>query len=449
MMILWLFTAIFYVFGSLASIKAQLQPPTISLLQPQGIRFVIQDYPGATLAAVHYSINRPLVGSDAGEHNYDINEKTDNAWVHENRNIIVNAGDVVNYWIYVVINGVGQHLTDQSWTAPGRGGSEWNLVFEDNFDTLDTTNKWDYEVTASGGGNWEFQVYTPEQQNTFVRNGNLVIKPTLTADRFGEDFLYNGILDLREMYGRCTDERDYGCRREGRNGMINSIMSGKLKSRQAFRYGRMEFRAKMPTGDWIWPALWLLPRDAVYGGWPRSGEIDVCESRGNENYGSIGVQEFGATLHWGPEPAQNRWTMTQGKRHCPGCTYGQDFHIYRLDWDETGLMVFENGNLVLNVPTPSEGYYNWGGCTGPNPWEGQGTDAPFNREFYLILNVAVGGTNGYFPDNVQSLPYPKPWSNNSPQANEDFWNGRSGWYSTWRGDDVAMEVDYVRVWQRN
>ncbi|KAF4514009.1 UNVERIFIED_CONTAM: hypothetical protein B566_EDAN018495 [Ephemera danica] len=72
--------------------------------------------------------------------------------------------------------------------------------------------------------------------------------------------------------------------------------------------------------------------------------------------------------------------------------------------------------------------------------------APFDADFYLILNLACGGTNGFFPDNAQN-PGGKPWSNTSPHAPKEFWNGKGQWQPTWRNDgSTHMEIDYVRVW---
>lgn len=77
-----------------------------------------------------------------------------------------------------------------------------------------------------------------------------------------------------------------------------------------------------------------------------------------------------------------------------------------------------------------------------NPWVGEPNVAPFNREFYLVLNVAVGGTADYFPDGMGG----KPWSNKSPQSVNEFYNAKGAWYQTWKGDDVAMKIQSVKVW---
>jgi len=84
----------------------------------------------------------------------------------------------------------------------------------------------------------------------------------------------------------------------------NPIRSARIRTVNSFsfKYGRVEVKAKLPRGDWIWPAIWMLPTYGEYGTWPASGEIDIMESRGNdETYSSGGVNRFGSTLHWGPD----------------------------------------------------------------------------------------------------------------------------------------------------
>lgn len=70
-----------------------------------------------------------------------------------------------------------------------------------------------------------------------------------------------------------------------------------------------------------------------------------------------------------------------------------------------------------------------------------------NFQFYIIMNLAVGGTNGFFPDDWTNAGYPKPWINESPTAFRDFWNARDLWLPTWDGDDTALKVNYIRVFK--
>lgn len=84
--------------------------------------------------------------------------------------------------------------------------------------------------------------------------------------------------------------------------IINPVRSARLstKGRKSIRYGRVEVTAKLPRGDWLWPAIWMMPEEDVYGVWPRSGEIDIMEARGNgREYAVGGRDKYSSALHWG------------------------------------------------------------------------------------------------------------------------------------------------------
>ncbi|CAM9110596.1 unnamed protein product [Discosporangium mesarthrocarpum] len=214
----------------------------------------------------------------------------------------------------------------QPWRFPRRVD---RLIFEEQFDTLDR-GVWTLERTLEGGGNGEFQFYTDHPSNVFVRNGMLHLKPGLFQDlgplrpndQVSGEFPamaimtggcqpYPGCAEL--VVKNCTAEgasASEACKKTGgspRGDIINPVTSGRVntKGKFSFQYGRLEIRAKMPRGDWLWPALWLLPEDSVYGPWPRSGEIDLCEARGNNrsyvsNEGEPwGINTFASTLHFG------------------------------------------------------------------------------------------------------------------------------------------------------
>jgi beta-glucanase (GH16 family) len=135
--------------------------------------------------------------------------------------------------------------------------------------------------------------------------------------------------------------------------VINPIRSARLRSVNSFsfQYGRVEVKAKLPKGDWLWPAIWMLPTHNEYGGWPTSGEIDIMESRGNDaSYQPGGNDKFASTLHWGPDPLHNRFDQTHAEyKHTK--SLGDDFHIYGLYWDEQVLYTYidEPSNVVLKV----------------------------------------------------------------------------------------------------
>lgn len=337
--------------------------------------------------------------------------------------------------------------------APAAGSfCSGQLIFEDNFDTLDQVN-WRHEVTLSGGGNWEFQWYVNDRFNSYTVGGILHIKPTFTSDIFGEAFLTSARVTIPGI--ECTDWENYGCDRTGSvDNIINPIRSARISTMNSFsfKYGTLEIRAKMPAGDWIWPALWLMPRQSVYGTWPRSGEIDLMELRGNRNLRNaqgvhVGNEQAGSTLHFGPNWDVNGWeTAHHTRNQNPG--FDANFHVYKLYWTEN-LLQFSIDNVVVGTVNAGAGFWARGGFANsgwPNPWSQATIMAPFDQEFFVIMNVAAGGTN-YFSDYFTNVPA-KPWLNTSPRAAADFWQGRSGWEPTWNKgtDDSHMQVDYVRVW---
>ncbi|CAO1327040.1 unnamed protein product [Diamesa tonsa] len=338
------------------------------------------------------------------------------------------------------------------------------LIFEDNFNDFDLQT-WEHEMTLGGGGNWEFQWYVNSNQNSFVENGKLYIKPTLTSDMFGEDFLTSGTITIPANV--CTNAAFYGCQRSGtpdnilnpiRKHIINPIRSGQIRTINSFsfKYGRVEVKAKMPAGDWIWPAIWLLPKKSVYGGWPRSGEIDMVEARGNRHLFSgstnVGVEQVGQTLHFGPTPNQNGWpTSHYEKQSGTDSGFDRGYHLYQLEWTKKSL-TFKIDNVVTGYidAVKDGGFFKRGRfpINQVNPWAKGTIMAPFDQEFYLIINNAVGGVN-YFNDAFVNRGAAKPWKNTSPYAPRDFWNRRSDWLQSWNlqgGNDAAIQVDYIRVW---
>merc|ERR1711976_567202 len=145
----------------------------------------------------------------------------------------------------------------------------------------------------------------------------------------------------------------------------------------------------------------------------------------------------------------NAYESTQGSMDG---NFADRFVKYTLDWDENAIRVYYDDTLVLDVAPPEGGFWekgnaDWGLPDDQNIWREGSKMAPFDQEYYLIMNVAVGGTNGFFPDRWTNRPYPKPWRNDSPQAFLDFWRAKGNWQPTWNGEDAAMAVNYVRVWK--
>ena len=371
--------------------------------------------------------------------------------------------------IFVVNGFVGWVLivSARVWSAEIKDPKECReypcLIFHEEFNKFDLST-WEHLKTAGNTGNNEFQYYTNNRSNSFVRKGVLYLKPTLTNDTFDDEFLFTGNLDLwgSSDASYCTaNRRNYGCFKRGlNNSIINPIQSSAVRTarRFSFKYGKVEVKAKLPQGDWIWPAVWLLPRYYVYGRWPASGEIDLFESRGNGNLKSVqngfdwfvGNQMVSQTLHWGPNFRADSFLKTSATTNKNKGSFADGFHLYGLEWSQDKIIFSIDKKITLNITIGEGGFWKLGNFENyfpnvSNPWKMGTKMAPFDQEFYIVMNVAVGGTNEYFNDNL--IPKP-PWDNNSmrTKAMKEFWKARDKWLLTWQGNKVAMKVDYVKVW---
>jgi beta-glucanase (GH16 family) len=177
------------------------------------------------------------------------------------------------------------------------------------------------------------------------------------------------------------------------------------------QYGRFEFRAKLPVGKGVWPALWMLPEEEKYGGWAASGEIDVMEARGQEPGKVLGTIHYGSK--WPVNAESSKDYVFPEKRTIA------DFHVYAVEWEPGEIRWYVDGTLY------STQTFWWSTSKGDaakgakptkesdlNPWP-----APFDQKFYLVMNVAVGGKFAGNPDKNTKFP-------------------------------VEMVVDYVRVYDK-
>jgi beta-glucanase (GH16 family) len=247
-----------------------------------------------------------------------------------------------------------------------RPGGALTLVWSDEFDaTRLDPRKWYFETGDGsqygipGWGNNELQWYLPD--SAALSGGTLRI----TA------------------------------RRESRNGKDYTSARINTRDRFAFRYGRIEARIKLPKGQGLWPAFWLLPQDNTYGGWAASGEIDIAEAR---NPGATGGNSIYGVIHYGGQWPQN---VSSGESYAVATDVTADFHDYALEWDPTEIRWYVNDILFAVRNT-------WFSSSAPFP-------APFDKRFHILLNLAVGGN---FPG--------------APTASTVF--------------PATMEVDYVRVY---
>jgi beta-glucanase (GH16 family) len=243
----------------------------------------------------------------------------------------------------------------------------WTLVWNDEFDgsSIDPT-KWEHEVNANGGGNNELQYYTARSKNSRVEDGHLVIEAH------------------KESYKGDEGTREYTSARMRTRGKGDWV------------YGRMEIRARLPYGQGIWPAIWMLPTDWEYGGWPRSGEIDIMEILGHD------PDNVHGTLHFGR--AANDKSQDGGSLQMPEGSLRSEFHTYTVEWKEDEIRWYVDDLQYGRVT-------NWYAPDNTFP-------APFDKRFHMLLNVAVGGN----------------WPG-SPDASTVF--------------PQRMEVDYVRVFEKD
>ena len=178
------------------------------------------------------------------------------------------------------------------------------LVYEDNFDNFNN-DVWQHEVQVGGFGTGEFEWTTDDPANSFVVNNTLIIMPTLTDTFLTDAQVNNGYTLNLTTQGTCTSTDWHQCvaiSNSTAQTVINPVRSARLttKGSKSIRYGKVEVVAKLPLGDWLWPAIWMMPVNNSYGQWPASGEIDIMESRGNAiSYPLGAIDSYSSTLHWG------------------------------------------------------------------------------------------------------------------------------------------------------
>lgn len=151
------------------------------------------------------------------------------------------------------------------------------VLLEDFSSGVLDPNVWQHEVALGGFGNGEFSMTTSDSENSFIQDGALHIKPTLQDQSLIDS---NNVLDLGSA---CTYNTFSDCvaTTNTTNGtIVNPVKSARLNTKlgASIKYGKIEVVAQMPIGDWMWPAIWLLPVNSTYGIWPKSGEIDIAES---------------------------------------------------------------------------------------------------------------------------------------------------------------------------
>ena len=244
---------------------------------------------------------------------------------------------------------------------------KWNLIWEDNFegDSLNFED-WNYEPHEPGWVNNELQEYTEDVKNVYVKDGNLVLKAI-------------------------KEETEEG---------TTKYTSGKVttQNKRDYKYGRFESRLKVPNGQGLWPAFWMMPTDEnLYGSWPRCGEIDIMEVLGHEPNKAYG------TIHYGSPHKSD-----QGEYTLNGETFADDYHVFAVEWEPSEMRFYIDDNLYHT----SNDWY-----TKQEGGEEIAYPAPFDQTFFLQFNLAVGGN----------------WPG-EPDESTNF-------------DNAEYKIDYVKVYQ--
>lgn len=243
----------------------------------------------------------------------------------------------------------------------------YHFVWSDEFDGDELSDVWTREFHPAGWVNNELQAYVASDEYVYVEDGDLVIQPTREVDEDGNVSYYSG--------------------------RIFSV------NKADFKYGYIEARIRTPHGVGFLPAFWMLPARGLYGNWPVSGEIDIMEVVGGDENTCYG------TLHYGAPHAQS-----QG-RYTIDSNFSDDYHVFAVEWDPGEITFYVDGE-------PYHTENDWF-CTTTTGSE-RSYPAPFDKEFSIIFNVAVGGD----------------WPGD-PDENTPF------------DESAQMRVDYVRVYQRD
>lgn len=264
-----------------------------------------------------------------------------------------------------------------AWTiCAAHAAGEWKLVWSDEFaqpdGTLPNPIHWTHDLGGQGWGNNELQTYTSRSNNARIENGRLVIE----AHR--EDFT-------------------------GTDGVARKYTSARLKtqSKAEWAYGRFEARIKIPHGQGLWPAFWMLGTNFTSAGWPKCGEIDIMENVGREPY------EVHGTIH-GPGYSGGNG-IGGGFTLGGGAQFADDFHVFAVEWTTN----------LLRWYVDDRAYFTLSPTNLPS-----GTKWVFTRPQFLLLNLAVGGNWPGNPNSATVFPqrlevdYVRVYSLSRPIAEE-------------------------------
>ncbi|XP_076380461.1 beta-1,3-glucan-binding protein 1 [Megalopta genalis] len=438
--------------------------PTVEPLTPKGIRISIPHEDGISLVAYHVKFNSDFYSLEAGTIAVDIIKPKDGRWTYEDHSTKLKVGDIVYLWVHVDYEGRGYNLLDQQHkvtdfynydgsaankTDGGNGTcaaiSETkaytrdretrelkshnvcagDIIFIENFDTLNT-DRWKVIERFSMTPNSEFVVYLNHEDNVYVQDGLLYIKPVQVKDKYGIRFVEDGSLTLH----KCTEQigSEYCMRRAKGWDILPPVMSGRLNTKHSFNfmYGKIQVRAKLPRGDWIYPLIALesvdQPNSTIF------STIVIANSFGNPTLITTSGKDIGShVLQAGAVVTTlGNGNIRDNRMDLPTKTlnvlWSEHYHVYEVEW--------RRERLVLKVDGQQYGE--------------QRVPYLFDAPFYIDVGLGVGGYN-IFPDRCRSGNYLKPWKNKGVKARYNFYISDSFWRPTWGHRDTVMAIDYIKV----
>ncbi|XP_065361463.1 gram-negative bacteria-binding protein 2 [Calliphora vicina] len=292
------------------------------------------------------------------------------------------------------------------------------LLFEDNFaNTQLNTKKWSYDIRHRliGTESEEFVLFDNYRENIFIHDGYLNIRPTLTQEPMKQAKLDFG--------SRCTPvfNRKKECELMPQSPFlfVPPFNSSQIYTSNTFqfKYGRIEIRAKLPKGEWILPYI-MLQNYGVHD----EKQIHIAFARGNEELLTTNNLDLSGKVLYAGIVRDVENNNRDFKQKSSGEHYGNDFHIYTLNWKSNEITMEVDGVQYGTITDNLD---------------------EFNKFFFITFGVSVGGHH-QFPDNLQQ-PNNKPWSNTSPRSIRDFWQYVNNNKMLWSGNET-LQIDYVKVY---
>jgi beta-glucanase (GH16 family) len=242
-------------------------------------------------------------------------------------------------------------MTNEDLTT--RSGDEWQLIWSDEFEGPElNTNFWNRQVEKAGRFNEEWQRYTNKKANAYLENNCLVIEAIHHGKKHGMDQYSSARLNT----------------------------AGKF----TFKYGKVSARIKLPYGMGIWPAFWMLGANIDENGgdtsWPLCGEIDILELYGAKNDAVVE-----ANIHYADASGRHAMMGSESFELDRGI-FADDFHLFELEWTPKTISWSVDGKTYASTSIASEEF------------------SEFHKEFFLLLNIAVGGSFAGRPDSSSVFP---------------------------------------------